>query len=180
MGDQDIIALLQSRDEAGMRELLVRFGPLIKYIIAPILPNPQDAEDCLSEITMQVWNQIDRFDPQRGSLKSWLTAITRNHALNFKRNIKNHQNTTELTEDMPSQESLPEEQALRRERQDALIKALHGLPKKDEALFYRKYYYMQSTAQIASELGLSERAVEGKLYRIKKRLRKMLGGDEYA
>ena len=38
-------------------------------------------------------------------------------------------------------------------------------------------YYLQSTAQIASELGMTERAVEGKLYRLKKKLRKMLGGE---
>ena len=44
-------------------------------------------------------------------------------------------------------------------------------------LFYRKYYYLQPTAQIASELGMTERAVEGKLYRLKKQLRKMLGGE---
>lgn len=44
-------------------------------------------------------------------------------------------------------------------------------------LFYRKYYYLQSIAQIASELGMTERAVEGKLYRLKKQLRKMLGGE---
>ncbi|MFR0796033.1 MAG: sigma factor-like helix-turn-helix DNA-binding protein [Oscillospiraceae bacterium] len=44
-------------------------------------------------------------------------------------------------------------------------------------MFYRKYYYLQSTAQIAAELGMTERAVEGRLYRLKKRLRTMLGGD---
>ncbi|WP_417176253.1 sigma factor-like helix-turn-helix DNA-binding protein [Anaerotignum sp.] len=36
---------------------------------------------------------------------------------------------------------------------------------------------MQSTAQIARELGMTERAVEGKLYRLKKKLRNLLGGD---
>ena len=40
-------------------------------------------------------------------------------------------------------------------------------------MFYRKYYYCQSTAQIAAELGLTERGVEGRLYR----LRQKLGGD---
>ena len=40
-----------------------------------------------------------------------------------------------------------------------------------------KLSYLQSTAQIASELGMTERAVEGKLYRLKKQLRKMLGGE---
>ena len=40
-----------------------------------------------------------------------------------------------------------------------------------------EYYYLQPTSQIASELGTTERAVEGRLYRLKKRLRGMLGGE---
>lgn len=51
-------------------------------------------------------------------------------------------------------------------------------PSSSRLLFYRKYYYRQSTAQIAVELGTTERAVEGRLYRIKKALRKALGGDD--
>ena len=49
----------------------------------------------------------------------------------------------------------------------------------DRLLFYRKYYYRQPTAQIAAELGLTERAVEGRLYRIRKNLREKLGGEGY-
>ena len=59
-----------------------------------------------------------------------------------------------------------------------LERALTALPQRDRLLFYRKYYYRQSTAQIAAELGTTERAVEGRLYRIKKALRKALGGDD--
>ena len=58
----------------------------------------------------------------------------------------------------------------------ALAAALMQLSFQDRTLFYRKYYYLQPTAQIAAELGMTERAVEGKLYRIKKRLRGRLGG----
>ena len=36
---------------------------------------------------------------------------------------------------------------------------------------------MQPIAQIARELGMTQRAVEGRLYRLKQRLRKALGGD---
>ena len=65
-------------------------------------------------------------------------------------------------------------------RMDAreIERALTALPQRDRLLFYRKYYYRQSTAQIAAELGTTERAVEGRLYRIKKALRKALGGDD--
>ena len=69
---------------------------------------------------------------------------------------------------------------MRQERQNAIERALLGLSAKDRMLFYRKYYYLQSTSQIASELGMTERSIEGKLYRIKKQLRKMLGGEGYA
>ena len=66
---------------------------------------------------------------------------------------------------------------LRKEQQKILRSAIGKLVDMDQILFYRKYYYLQSTAQIALETGLSERAVEGRLYRIKKRLRTLLGGD---
>ncbi len=179
MTEQEMIGFLLQKEEKGMSELLMHYGPLIRYIIAPILPNTQDQEDCLSEVAMQVWGKIEKYDSQRGSWNAWLTAIARNHALNYKRNGARHRNIEEIPPDTPSQEATPEEQFIQEERQAAVNRALQRLSPKDKTLFYRKYYYMQSTAQIASEMGLTERAVEGKLYRIKKQLRKMLGGEGY-
>ena len=83
-----------------------------------------------------------------------------------------------IIHDLPSAEPPPEERLLQQERRQALERALTALPQRDRLLFYRKYYYRQSTAQIAAELGTTERAVEGRLYRIKKALRKALGGDD--
>ena len=85
----------------------------------------------------------------------------------------------EIPPDTPSPEPTPEEIVLQKERQAALRSALEKLSPKDRMLFYRKYYYLQATAQIASELGLTERAVEGRLYRLKQRLRMMLGGEAH-
>ena len=56
-------------------------------------------------------------------------------------------------------------------------KAVERLGDMDRNLFYRKYYYLQSTAQIAAELGVTERAVEGRLYRLRKKLQHLLGGE---
>lgn len=179
MKEQEIIQLMLAKNEKGMNELLLHYGALMKYIIAPILPNAQDQEDCLSEIAMQVWEKIEKFDSQRGSWNAWLTAITRNYALNYKRNSKVHNSIEEIASDIPSPEPNPEEQIIQQERQTAINRALQRLSPKDKILFYRKYYYFQSTTQIASEMGMTERGVEGKLYRIKKQLRKLLGGEGY-
>ena len=54
-----------------------------------------------------------------------------------------------------------------------------SLSREEEQLFFRKYYYCQSTAQMAAELSLTERAVEGRLYRLRQTLRQQLGGDLY-
>lgn len=176
MNEQEIIQFIRNRDEKGMEELLRHYGPLMRYVIAPILQNPEDREECLSDAAMRVWNGIEQFDPDRGKWNAWLTAIARNTALNRAR--KNAGETAqEIPPETPSQEISPEESVLKKERSMALVRALLQLSSNEKTLFYRKYYYMQSTEQIAFEMGLSLRAVEGKLYRIKKKLRKMLGGE---
>lgn len=63
------------------------------------------------------------------------------------------------------------------QRDRALRRAVDGLSPWDRNLFLRKYYYYQSTAQMAAELGLTVRGVEERLYRIRKRLQKELRGD---
>lgn len=174
MGEQEIIRLIRDRDPAGMDELLLHFGPLMRYIISPILPDQRDQEECLSEAAMRAWDRIEQFDPQRGSWTGWLTVLTRNAALNRSRGQREQDG--ELSDDLPSPEPTPEEALLRQERQEALYRALNGLSTRDRALIYRKYFYMQSTEQIARELGATPRAVEGRLYRLRKQLRKRLGG----
>ena len=66
---------------------------------------------------------------------------------------------------------------LRQERSRLLVRAVKSLTDGEQTLFYRKYYYCQSTAQMAAELGLTERGVEGRLYRLRQKLRELLGGD---
>lgn len=176
MQENTVERLLLEKNEQGMDALLLHYGPLMRYIIAPILQNPQDREDCLSEVSMRVWEKIGQFDGEKGSFHAWLTAITRNTALNHARRASGS-SAEELSESTPSPELSPEEALLKKERQEALKTALSRLSYKDRLLFYRKYYYRQSTAQIAAELGMTERTVEGKLYRVKKQLRKSLGGE---
>lgn len=177
MSEPEWIDLLRRRQPEGMELLLRHYGPLMKYIIAPMAASPQDREDCLSEVTLRVWEKIGQFDPEKGSWTAWLTAVTRNTAWRYAQ-IQARHAAGELAEDLPSPEPTPEELTLRRERQEALRWAMKELRPLERQIFYRKYYYRQSTAQIAAELSLTERAVEGKLYRARQRLRKALGGGD--
>lgn len=157
--------------------LLRQYGPLMRYIIAPLLPDERDREECLQDAALRAWESLGKYDPKKGSFTTWLTVITRNTALNFSR--RRHPETEELPEHLEAPNSDPQELLLAQERKHALRQVVNGLNLSDQALFYRKYYYRQSTAQIASETGLTIRAVEGRLYRIKQKLRKELGGALY-
>ena len=70
MGESEIIELIRARDERGAEELLRHFGALLRYVIAPILPDERDREDCLSEVLMRIWDGIGGFDPACGSLRA--------------------------------------------------------------------------------------------------------------
>ena len=177
MQESDIIEKLKQQSPDGAEKLVTHYGPLMKYVIRPILDNEQDREECLSEAVMRILDKIHLYDEERGSWTAWITSVTRSVALNKRRSSQTPYEAVELTAEIPSLEPTPEEQILRRERQKELKEAMDQLPQKDRMIFYRKYYYLQSIAQIASEIGMTERAVEGRLYRIKKRLRKLLGGD---
>ena len=110
--EQEIIAQLLQQDERGMEALLLHYGPLMRYIIAPILPDPQDREECLAEVSMRVWNKIAQFDPARGSWNAWLTAITRNTARNYQRSAQHRPGTQSIPEGTPAPDASPEEAIL--------------------------------------------------------------------
>lgn len=140
MREREIAGLLRDKHPDGMQQLLLHYGPLIRYIIAPIVPDAHDREDCFSEVTLRIWEKADRFAPQRGIWKAWLTAVTRNTAYNFARQTA-RRGEGELPEHAPSPAPDPEEALLWAERRRALQRALAQLSTAEQALFYRKYYY---------------------------------------
>jgi len=173
--DKEILALLREKDPRGMEALVARYSRLIRYVVGGILPNAHDAEECVSDVWMSMWEKAEHFDESRGSLTTYLTAVARNAAINAAKAAARRTNDP-LSEDCAAPDT-PEDALLRAERARALQAVIDRLQPKERDLFYRKYYYMQSTRQMAAELSLPERAVEGRLYRLRKRLQNMLGGD---
>ena len=168
--DRRLAERMASRAAGALEEFQTAYTPLLRYIIAPILPDERDREECLADAVHRAWMSIEQFDSNRGSLAAWLAAIARNAALNRLREAGHHPHLSD-----PAQG--PEEAAITAELGQALRRAVDGLSPWDRNLFLRKYYYYQSTAQMAAELGLTVRGVEGRLYRIRKHLQKELGGD---
>lgn len=102
MQERKIIALLRERGRAGAARPAGTRWAAVRYVIVPILRDPQEREECLSEVTMRVWEKIDPFQEERGSWNGWLTSLTRHAALNHARRISRHGGAEALSEDPPS------------------------------------------------------------------------------
>lgn len=179
---------LRSSVEAVIRD----YRGLLYYIIRPIVGDENLVDDCFSVICEIILRNYDRFDPEKGSLTGWLTRVARNGALNFAQSKKyeilamDHPEGEDGSGDGEGRrkwegvdDHTPEDRLIQKENMEELRKALACLDKLETKILLRKYYYMQSTRQIGAELGLSERAVEGRLYRIKKKLIKRMGGENH-
>lgn len=177
MDDRKLWERICAREAGSAEELLRTHGPLLRYIIAPILEDPREREECLADVTMLVWDKAEQYALERGSFTAWLSALARNTALNRRRSGARRVQPEVLDETTPDPAPGPEEVVLKKERAQRIRQVVAKMAPKERTLFYRKYYYLQSTAQIAAELGLTERAVEGRLHRLRKRLRKELGGE---
>ncbi len=176
MTEAELVNKLRQRDRDSLDYLRQHYGPLIRYLIRPILSDERDREEAGSDIELRVWEKITNYDPEKGKFAPWLSALARNVAIDRAR--KTAPSSEALQENIPAPDSDPEQILLKKERDKVLKEALYRLPYDERLLFFRKYYYRQSTAQIAAELGESERAIEGRLYRIKRKLRLALGGED--
>ena len=78
-------------------------------------------------------------------------------ALNRARRLRREE---PLDETMPHGDGSAEEALLQKDRREQLQTAIRSLGREEQQLFFRKYYYCQSTAQIAAELGISSRTVK--------------------
>ena len=175
MEDASLMKQIAGGDEAALQALLRRYGPLIRYILRPILSDQRDREECYADISLKIWQTAGSFDETKGTLKAWLTVLSRNSALNHAR--RRTEADVPLEENMPHEAGSAEEALLRRERQAKLKAVITALPPEGIFVTIICRSIRQPTAQMAAELCLTERAVEGRLYRLRQRLRAMLGGD---
>lgn len=177
MKDHELVQIITSGNENAASELINNYGPMILYIISPILTDKREREECFNDVVMRVIEKIGSYSSHKGSFKSWLSVLTRNTALNRARKLRNEPDTQELHSNLATSKDNPEEKLIKNETLRKLEYIVQNLSERDKMLFYRKFYYCQSIAQIAAETGLTQRAVEGRIYRLKKKLREELGGE---
>jgi RNA polymerase sigma-70 factor, ECF subfamily len=88
------------RDIAGGREqalldAIAEYGGLLFGLARRMVKSEQLAEEIAQDVFVTLWQQADRFDPTRASLRTYLCAMTRNKAIDAIRKEESRRRTTE-------------------------------------------------------------------------------------
>ena len=176
MKDKTIITALQSREADVMNTVIDKYSRLLWPIADMVLKNvgnEQDVEECVADAFIFLWEHPEKFDPARGSLKSWLCIVARSRAIDRYRQIT-RRSTVSLEEAVLADSFGMQEELLRQETRKELLAAINALGEPGREILVRRYYYDQKPRQIALALGLTVKQVNNSLYHTKRLLREAL------
>lgn len=184
MKDQQIIELYWKRDESAIRETGDKYGSYCHGIANRILHNYQDSEECVNDTWLKAWNAIP---PQRPDvLRQFLGKITRNLSFDrYKAKQAAKRGGGELNvvldelEECVAGSSDVETEISAKELQRCLNAFIGSLSYRDSDVFLRRYYFVESTAEIAKKYGMKESNVLTILSRTRRKLKSYLIKEGY-
>lgn len=152
--------------------------PLMKFIVRKVGGNQEAAEEVFSqtvEAALKGWYTFEH----KSSYFTWICRIALNKMADYYRHQIHERSkliapTFEMLADIGSHYLSPEEKMALDELKMCVLECIRLLPSEKRRLLYLKYWKELSHKEIGKIMGLTERAVEGQLYRAKQALRQVL------
>ena len=184
MDDNKIIELFFARNERALSESRQKYGRYIEAVAENILGSKEDAEEVSNDTWLRAWNSIPPENPK--SLKVYLGTLARNLSFDRYRRMAAEKRggfevslcLEEAEEFLTDTKSVSEEYE-KREFTKLLNSFLHSLPDRECDIFVRRYFYCDSTADIANRFAVKEPNVLVILSRTRKKLKKALEKGGY-
>lgn len=184
MEDSQIIELYWARNEQAIIETARQYGVYCFGIANQILQCEVDAEECVNDTWLNVWNAIPPARPTHFRL--FLGRITRNLSINrYKEKHREKRGggetaliLDELNEVIADTKDV-ESEIDRIEFTELLNRFIRALPERERAIFVRRYFWTESTEEIAKRCGKKESHVLVILSRTRGKLRKLLEKEGY-
>jgi RNA polymerase sigma-70 factor (ECF subfamily) len=85
MSDAALVVAVGRWRQDALAELYRRHGGAVFALARRVLHDPADAEEVVQEVFLRLWNAPEKFDPERGSLRSYLLAQTHGRAVDLVR-----------------------------------------------------------------------------------------------
>jgi RNA polymerase sigma-70 factor (ECF subfamily) len=176
MDDRALMQMLFDRVEAVFEALADRFGLRLNRIALNILESPEDAEECVNDTYLAIWNAIPPSKPD--PLAPYVYRTGKNIALNRlrARNTQKRGGYVLSLEELAGCVSAP---AADRDLGRGLNDWLKPLSKQDRVIFLRRHWFGDSVKDIAKAMRMTESAVCVRLHRLKNQLKQYLTEEGY-
>jgi RNA polymerase sigma-70 factor (ECF subfamily) len=167
LADEELMPLISEQDPAAFEVFFDRHGGVAYSLAYRIDGERGAAEDVTQEAFISLWRSGARYDPARGSVRTWMLGIVRNRAIDALRSKAGRASKLDFDDDSilehrPAAE-MTEAEALRRETAHEVRGALDGLPGEQAKVIELAYFGGFSHSEIASMLGVPLGTVKGRM-----------------
>jgi RNA polymerase sigma-70 factor (ECF subfamily) len=179
LDDEKAVKALRRGRESALEWLIDRYAGYVNTIVYNIIGSyfpPPDVEEVSSDVFLALWNNADKAQP--ATLKAYIGAIARNKAKKKLRDIGRDLPLDDDTLQM-ADGGTPESAFFKRERTEAVNRAIQAMEQSDREIFLRHYYYGQPVKTVAEEMRMNESTVKTRLKRGRGKLKIVLSEGGY-
>ncbi len=165
-----LVARLVAGDESALGEITQRYGALVYGLARRVTLSVALAEDVAQDVFVELWRRPDRFDPQRGSLRTFLALQAQRRAVDAVRTATRRSGREQRHHDLASPLEVarasdigPDDVAERRHLEEQVREAVNQLPSEQRIVIELAYYGGRSQREVASELGIPEGTAKSRM-----------------
>jgi RNA polymerase sigma-70 factor, ECF subfamily len=176
---EGLLGLVARGDEQAFAELYQRVAAAVFGLVSKVVRNPSQSEEVTQEVFVELWRTASRFDPARGTARSWIMTCAHRRAVDRVRSSESAARRDDLAgrrdQGRPYDEVVEQvEASLEREHVRRGLEALTELQREAVVL---AYYGGYTHREISELLGVPSGTVKTRLRDGLIRLRDHLGVD---
>jgi RNA polymerase sigma factor (sigma-70 family) len=164
--ERELAARLVAGDAAALAEVYDRYASLVFGLARRVLADDAMAEDVTQEVFAFLWQQPERFDPTRGTLRSWLGVLAHRRSVDRVRGEMRRvrgEARLDVTEPMSSPDAEVDDELSRAWLATQVRTALDQLPTDQREAVVLAYYGGRTYRQVAEELAIPEGTAKSRL-----------------
>ncbi|HEV3134111.1 MAG TPA: sigma-70 family RNA polymerase sigma factor [Acidimicrobiia bacterium] len=150
-------------EEGALNEIYDQFSSFVYGLALRVIGDARAAEDVSQDVFVTVWERPGGFDPDRGSLRTWLGTLAHRRAVDHVRREEARRRRAIKDAARPVSTPDVEEMALALVTAERVRSALDTLPDEQRRAIHLAYFGGKTYRQVAEVLGIPEGTAKSRL-----------------
>lgn len=150
-------------DEGALNDIYDQLSSFVYGLALRVVADARAAEDVSQDVFVSVWERPDTFDPERGSLRTWLGTLAHRRAVDHVRREEARRRRAIKDASRPVSTPDVEEMALALVTAERVRSALAALPDEQRRAIQLAYFGGKTYRQVAEVLGIPEGTAKSRL-----------------